>query len=296
MRLPTLIIISLLTFAAGPATRPIDKFVRPTDEQNAKAIAQAKKVGADVQKSLTLKLEEFESAHFIIYTDWDKREHQFLKDACEASYTAVSKQFDIPSKENVFVGKLALYMFAKKEDFRKYAHTYDEYPAGDDLLGYYSVHADGSGHLAMYKPEADPQNQVSPKQQWAYVMTRELAKAFVDRYRSDAIMPVWLHEGIAESVAQSLFPSATIRYQAKVIANTDSDLDFIFKAEARPTKALDPAVWSMTQMLISRDRKKFIQYIDAIKDGEDPQNALQGIYGFDFAGFVKAWKVYALSK
>lgn len=97
-------------------------------------------------------------------------------------------------------------------------------------------------------------------------------------------------------MAKSLFPSATIRYQAKVIAQADSDYDFIFKAEVRPTKIFDPAVWSMTQMLVSRDRRKFITYIDALKDGEDPQNALQGIYGFDYAGFIKAWRVYALSK
>jgi len=295
MKVAWLLCVFAIVAGAGPATRPIDRFVKRTDEQNTKAIAQGKKVAAEVQKSLSLKFEELETAHFIIHTDWDKREHAFLKQASESACSTVARQFELSPKDSVFVGKLSIYMFSKKEDFRKYAREYDQYPAGDDLIGYYSAHGDGSGHLAIYKPEVDTQRQTPPLQQWAYVMTRELTRAFIDRYRSDANLPVWLSEGIAESVAQSVYPSSTIRYQAKVISQHDGDFDFIFKAEARPTKTFDPAVWSMTQMLISRDRRKFVQYIDALKDGEDPQNALEGIYGFNYEGFVKAWKVYALA-
>jgi hypothetical protein len=289
-----LVLALLILTGAAPATRPIDKFVKPTDEQNAKAIDRAKRLADDVEKSLDIELTDLETAHFLIFTDWEVREHAFLKTASESAYAAVAKQFELSPKDNVFVGKVSIYMFAGKEAFRKYAREYDQYPAGDDLIGYYSPHDDGSGHLAMYKPEIDPQRQNQPRQQWAYVMTRELSRAFVSRYRTDANLPVWLEEGIAESIAQSLFPSATIRYQARLFAQAGDAMENIFEAEARPTKAFDSAVWSMTQFLLT-DRKKFIRYVDAIKDGEDPQNSLQGIYGFDFPGFLKAWRVYALS-
>jgi len=285
----------LLLCAAVPATRPIDRFVKPTDEQHHKALDRAHKLADDVQTALDLQLTTIETSHFLIFTDWDAREHGFLKTASESAYATVAKQFDLSPKDNVFVGKVSIYMFATKESFQKYAREYDQYPAGDDLIGYYGAHDDGSGHLAMYKPELDPQRQNPPRQQWAYVMTRELSRAFLSRYRTDANLPVWLEEGIAETVAQSLFPSATIRAQAKLFAQAGDDFDYIFKAEARPTKFFDPAVWSMTQLLLT-DRKKFITYIDALKDGEDPQNALQGIYGFDYPGFLKAWRGYAMSK
>ena len=49
---------------------------------------------------------------------------------------------------------------------------------------------------------------------------------------------------------------------------------------------------TMTQMLVERDRKAFIRYFDALKNGEKPQTALERVYGFKYPGLVKEWRQY----
>src|SRR5262245_41197626 len=89
-----------------PATKPaVLQYGKSTSEQEASAIAQARKVAADVEKELKIKLAEVQTVHFIVFTDWDPRENSFLKTNLEAAYGAVAKQFQIPVKENIFVGK-----------------------------------------------------------------------------------------------------------------------------------------------------------------------------------------------
>lgn len=280
----------VLCLAANPATRPIEHFVPSTPEQDAKANEQARKVAAEVETFLETDFTEISTEHFLIFTDWDKPEQRFLKDNCEAAYRTVAKQFNLKGSDKVFVGKMGVFMFVTKESFLKYAREYDEYPAGEDLIGYYSLHADGSGHLAMYRPVPERNTRTPPEQEWAYVMARELTKAFVDRYRTPEQLPVWLSEGIAEVVAQSLFPSPQRRFIARILSTHDDDYQFIFEANARPIKAFDPLVHTLTQMLIDIDRKKFVELVNAIKDGEDPEAALQGLFGYDYPAVVKAWK------
>jgi hypothetical protein len=49
---------------------------------------------------------------------------------------------------------------------------------------------------------------------------------------------------------------------------------------------------TMVQMLIDQDRKGFLRFFDAIKDGEKPEAAMKRIFGVDYEGLEKAWKQY----
>src|SRR5438045_7707556 len=87
--------ISLLAFAllaAAPATRPVTrpvsrrgtafsadrtppnpkaKYESSTPEADAAAIEHARESSQTVQRELNLKLDEIQTAHFIVFTDWD---------------------------------------------------------------------------------------------------------------------------------------------------------------------------------------------------------------------------------
>ena len=92
----------------------------------------------DVGDEMKLHFNELQTTHFIVFTDWDPQEYNFLKVNVEAAYSAVSGQFNIPVKENIFVGKLPVFMFAKQTDFQKFATDYDSTAAADTLQGYYT--------------------------------------------------------------------------------------------------------------------------------------------------------------
>src|SRR5581483_8972832 len=186
----------------APTSAPV-KYVKSTPEQDAAAIAEAQRVAGAVGAAMKIKFTEIQTAHFIIFTDWNPQEFNFLRTNLEDAYAAVSRQFDISTRENVFVGKLPVFMFADQRDFSRYAQQFDDLPANPRLLGYYASHGNGSGHMAMWKPRARSRNadEQNPEIEWATTLTHEFTHAFVDRYRSSRRIPRWLNEGLAELIA-----------------------------------------------------------------------------------------------
>jgi hypothetical protein len=289
---------------ANPTTKPTKELLKPasppvmyiksTPEQDAAAIKKAQEFEKKVADTLVMKFTEVQTPHFIVFTDWDPREMEFLKKNIEAAYGAVSKQFDIPVKENVFVGKLPVLMFAHQTDFMRYAQEFDDLPANKTLLGYYASHGDGTGHMAMWKPykKLDSAQGANPEEQWAYTLTHEFTHAFVDRYKSSRRIPRWLNEGLAEVIAQTQFPQQGRHELAREMALNRNPVDQLFSDEYMPTGEYYPVMQTMVEMLIKQDRKGFIRFFDAIKDGEKPEAALKDVYGMDYRGLVKGWRNY----
>jgi hypothetical protein len=276
-----------------PTSAPL-KYVKSTPADDAAAIATAQKVGGAVGEAMKIKFQEVQTPHFIVFTDWDPREFTFLKTNLEDAYSAVSRQFDIPSRDNVFVGKLPVFMFMDQRDFMRYAQQFDDLPANRNLLGYYASHGDGSGHMAMWKPRQQVSGVQgrSAEEQWAYTLTHEFTHAFVDRYRSNRRIPRWLNEGLAEVIAQSQFPQPNRRTFALEMAQSDAPIDQLFDDEQMPGGEYYPVMQTMVQMLIDENRTLFLKWFDAIKDGEKPEAALKKYFGVDYAGLVSAWKQY----
>jgi hypothetical protein len=281
-------------FAVQRATTAPVKYLLSSPEQDADAIAKAQRVSTAVAQAMNMKFTELQTTHFIIFTDWDPREFNFLKSNIEGAYGAVSRQFDIPVKQNVFVGKLPVFMFAHQRDFMRYAQQFDDLPASPNLLGYYAGHGDGTGHMAMWKPKLQVDNVQgqSAEEQWAYTLTHEFTHAFVDRYKSNRRIPRWLNEGLAEVIAQTQFPQPNRRIQAREVMEADAPLALLFDDEYMPSGEYYPVMQTMVQMLIDQDRKGFLRFFDAIKDGEKPEAAMKRIFGVDYEGLEKAWKQY----
>lgn len=286
----------------GPATPQLDtptpdkvvNYQKSTPEEDAQAIADAQKHAADASAEMKIKFTELQTPHFIIFTDWDAREHAFLKTNVEGAYTAVSRQFEMSPKDNIFVGKLPIFMFSKREDFRRFAEDIDAFPPPRDLAGYYRGRSDGFGHMAMWKPDltAAGGNVKTAERQWAYILTHEFTHAFVARYRSNRRVPRWLNEGIAEIIANSQFPRPGYRDFAKRMALANRRVSTIFDDERMPSGDLYPVMMTMTEALANENRKKFLKFFNEIKDGSTPEDALMLNYKVDYVGLEEAWRKF----
>ena len=269
------------------------KYQKSTPEQDAAAIADFRKASVEIQDKLHLKLAEIQTDHFLIFTDWSPLEHGFLKENLEAAYAVVSRQFDIPVKENVFVGKLPVYMLATHEEFTSYAEHVDKLPpsfAGAD--GYYAGDSRGFGHMLMFKPVAGNRGLEAAKRRWAYTLTHEFTHAFVARYRNNRNIPTWLNEGVAEVVASSQFPDAYAVVIARQTAASGKSIAVIFKNDGPKPAELYPVMRTVAETLIRRDHKAFLALFDSIKQGTAAEAALQATYQWDYAKLEQAWRVY----
>jgi hypothetical protein len=271
------------------------KYAAATAEEAAAAIKQSQENSADVQKQLGLTFATIETDHFLIFTDWDPREHAFLKKNLEEAYRVVSKQFDMSVKDNIFVGKLPVYMFAKFRDFQRFARKFDSFPVENTVAGYYHGSSDGMGHMAMWKPDDSLTggSGLNPEKLWGYVLVHEFTHAFLARYHTNEFIPRWLNEGIAEVIASSEITLPNRRGMAREAAQRGTDIMFLFDDNNIPDGNFYPVMQTMVEMLVRNDRKLFIKYVDAIKDGTDPEEALKSIYKTDYAGLAKAWSDYA---
>lgn len=280
---------------AAPGAKKLTKFGKPTTEEIAEAIAAAKAADREVEKRLDVKLETIETNHFIIFTDWDPREYNFLQNNLEQAYTVVARQFDVSKDDTVFVGKLPVFMFARHADFAKFAKDLDGFPkVVEGLMGYYGVSERIGAHMVMWKPDGKFENadMLTPEQLWARVLTHEFTHAFIARYRSDAWIPRWLNEGIAEVVATSIYPRPWLLAYVRERATQLHSMSEIFDDRKMFGGDDYPVVQSLVEILINRGGvKQFRRYVNDIKDGMKPLDALNVEYGIrDYHQLEEFWR------
>ena len=281
--------------ASKPTSDAVVHYQKATPEQDAEAIKDAQETAAEVAKKFKIQFAELQTAHFIIFTDWDPREHDFLKTNLEKAYSVVSKEFNIPDKENVFVGKLPVYMFAKQADFMKYAAAVDGFPASNLVAGYYAGLSNGRGHLVMWKPDVQRHggNLRLAEEKWAYTLTHEFTHAFIARYRTNRRVPRWMNEGLAEVIAARQFPDDNAYRFARQIASAPFDFQKLFDDKSMPGGEMYPVMRTMVEALLQDNYKAFLAMFNDIKDGMDPAAALKKHYKAGYEEFEQAWRAYA---
>ena len=272
------------------------KFLSATKEQSDAAIAEARKKAAEIEAAMKVKFGTIESPHFLVFTDWDKREYDFLKTNVEAAYEAVSRKFEIPVRDNVFVGKLPIYMFARHNDFKKFAKDLDSFDVPDNVAGYYKGNTLGFGHMAMWKPDvaAANGNVRQAEKQWAYILTHEFTHAFVARYRTNAFIPRWLNEGLAEVVASRQFPTPGVYPMVRDTAKARSSIQDVFVDKGSLAPADYHVAQTLVETMIVGKPEAFLPYFNDIKDGMKPEDALRKNYKTDLPGLEKEWRKYII--
>jgi hypothetical protein len=270
----------------------VTKYLKSTPERAKAAMAQTRADAARVGKTMNIQFHELETAHFLIFTDWGRDSDGFLEDNLEAAYKVVSNQFDIPADENVFAGKLGVFMFNNHADLLKCARRFDGFPADSQLAGYFVFPADVVAHLATSKPDA-PKNASGDavRTEWAYVLTHEFTHAFVSRYRTPLPIPTWINEGVAEVVASQQFPR-DVKPQARKMERSP-DLAKLFDDHAGHQKAeMYPVMRTLTEVLLLKDRQSFLNMFDELKTGTSGAKALKDNYGWSFGDLENYWRKY----
>ncbi len=119
-------------------------------------------------------------------------------------------------------------------------------------------------YMAMSKPASGGHQQEIER---AYVLTHEFTHAFVARYRTPRYIPTWINEGIAEVIASSQFPR-DVRSVAAEVARANSSLSPLFEDRAGIQQGeMYPVMRTITEILISTNRKKFSATFDELKAG-----------------------------
>lgn len=268
----------------------------PSDEPP--GVIEGRRLANFVHDEMNVALVELQTPRFAIFTDWPRGEHRFLRTSLEQAYAGMARQFVPRGQDNVFEGKLPVFMFERRETFTRFASEVDELPVADSAAGYYADFGNGRGHLVMWRP--DPQSHggdvEAARRAWARTLVHEFAHAFLARWKGHRPLPRWVNEGIAELVSEQRFATQNYLDRARWIAASDWDLAPLFDDDAYPPGEAYPALMTMTLMLAEADPRRFVQMLESMKAGEPPEAALSASFGLDYGGLLARWKEWVAAR
>ena len=246
-------------------------------------------------RAISANTHPIETDHFVIYSDWSKKDDRRLAKIYEKLYGALCKQFAIGPKENIWIGKLPVFAFWKKDPYVNFSQSALGVAIADKAAGFAGRR--GSFSYVCLGP-VDSKNKAQSISWFYQLLCHESTHAFIGRYISDRHLISWLNEGIAETMVAQLVPNGKqTKYKLtsahkKVKGGWLPREGDMFGPTNIPLEgAYYGCAQSMARYLIAKDRKKFIQLITLIKNGTDPKEAMKEAYGYSsYSAFLKAWK------
>ncbi len=216
-----------------------------------------------------------ETEYFLFLTNLESQEVDGLIIYLDAMYEELCIAFGIPPTQNVWCGKCVVIAFRSERDFLNFENALMNRRA-EGAQGICHSFGDGRVVFAGFQGSNGFPN----------VIVHETSHGFLHRYISSARIPSWLNEGIADWIGNEIVKSQRVpkRQQraAEQVAAQGSLGDFF---TAQPIRAEQYGIASaMVEILLRADGRKgkFKDFLDGIKQGEDPEQSLKESFGLTY--------------
>ncbi|CAA9419114.1 MAG: hypothetical protein AVDCRST_MAG64-2763 [uncultured Phycisphaerae bacterium] len=245
-----------------------------SEEDQAKAVAELKEFVAKHPKLKNESLKLYETKYFLFFSDLKQDEAKKWAGLLDKMYDRLAELFAVPKGSNIWRGKCLIFVFAKPEDYHDHeAKTYRTDSKGSAGM----CHSFGNGfvHVAFYRqPE---------ELQFAHVLVHESVHGFIHRYRSHVYIPNWANEGLAEVIASELVPqkarATDSKFRAAQGVRENDGVGGNFYS-ARNIEAWQyPVAEQLAAFMIAQNKKGYVAFINAVKDGVLADEALTKHFG-----------------
>lgn len=232
------------------------------------------------------------SDHFLITTDFPRREIPQIIEWCEAMYAALAQEFNKQSGEPVFLAKCPVYAFRSRARFRKFARHFDGYGARGSIGYTRSIEASGHTHVVLLR---EGKNQADDDR-FACTLVHEGTHAFLHRLHSNRLIPHWVNEGLADLMADRVLGDRCNKHKdAELLAicfvRYDWPItDMLTSAAPIPVEQY-PLAHSVVHYLYNKDTAAFARLIQLLKSGASLPDALAASYeGLTLEQLEQSWR------
>ncbi|QQE11946.1 hypothetical protein JD969_00275 [Planctomycetota bacterium] len=223
---------------------------------------------------------EVETDYFLFYTDLNRNEAKKWSAELDRMYVRLADLFGVAKGRNIWRGKCLIFVFSKERKFHEFeskVYGVEFTPANGKVLGRCYQRANGDVHVVFYRQQEDSL--------FARILVHEASHGFLFRYRSKARVPSCWNEGLADTIADMLLPRfdllrARQAMGVKFMRDNGNPGGGFFEAEHIQPMQYGIAS-KLTQYMIKQDKKRYVNFINAIKSGVDWQLALAKYYGVD---------------
>jgi len=265
--------------SAGPQTvgEVDEKFWgKLSDEEMKKAIESLAAFGDETCQRISVDLNLFQTKYFLFYSDLPDAEAERWALLLDKMYARLCELFDVPKDTNIWRGKCLIFVFQRRGDYMNFQTVMHRTDARGSA-GMCHNFGDGTVHIAFFR---QPDELT-----FAHVLVHESVHGFLHRYRKPPSIPTWINEGLAEVIGAELVPNPKEYEENRRYARTMIEKmggvgdDFFYGRRIQGWQY--PVARSMTTMMISENKKGYVDFINGIKDGMEWENSLQEKYGTD---------------
>jgi hypothetical protein len=190
--------------------------------------------------------------------------------------------FGVPKDENIWFGKAVIFVFFKRDDFKKFER--EIFHIEKDAGGRCHQSGNGSVYITFFRSD--------PAEGFARTLTHESTHGFLFRYRARARIPSWANEGLAEVMEFELVPAAGIKQasdaQAKVELRGADPFKGFFSGDQIDFKQY-PIARTLTEYMIRQNKRGYVDFINGIKDGLSAEQSLKEKYGMSPDELIAAY-------
>jgi hypothetical protein len=242
-----------------------------TDAEQAAAVEELKAFAQKAQDKLNKSLDLKETKFFLFYSDLDPQEVKNWTGVLDRMYGMLADLFAVDKKLNIWRGKALVFVFKSQQDYIKFQMQCHDTDPGRSI-GMCHTYGNGIVHIAFFRQPDELQ--------FAHVLVHESSHGFIHRYRSPERIPSWVNEGLSEWLANRLLieqrpnRQKDVRYNAQYWLRQYRGLGGFFEAQHIDAWQY-PVAEMITTYMIEMNKKGYIAFINAIKDGVAWEDALK---------------------
>lgn len=253
-------------------------------EQNKAAVAQLDAYADEGLKRIGVPMRRIETDYFIFYNDLDPREAARWAGLLDKMYNRLCDLFGVSRGTNIWRGKCLIFVFRREADFHKFEEQVHGKASVGEAAGRCWGYGNGDVHVTFYRQPHE--------MRFAHILVHEAVHGFLHRYRSPVHIPSVWNEGLAEVIAAELVPeSHTVpqrQRQAIAMLRELRSVGGMFNGGQIDGWHYGLAS-SMTAFMIRQNKKGYVAFINAIKDGQPWELALENQYGASLQRIFRAW-------
>ena len=194
--------------------------------------------------------------------------------ALDAMHDMMCKMYGIPKEKRVWNGKCLVFAFLHKEQFNAFQKKFfgHEVPWAYGLC---NQNSKGEVVISCYRGDRPLT--------FAHMLVHETSHGFVHLYKTSQRMPSWVNEGMAEFVGAKMVPgSGAIRNSEREALKEMQQRRNLGGNFFSTKKNIDPWQYgvasSINRFLIKESPKKYIEFIEYLKEGMPWKEALYKAY------------------
>ena len=275
------------------------KYDVPTAEEVLQSQATISSIFDRAKKDINPNLHRIETAHFTIFSGLPTAVDTGIGQTMERMYQALRKQFEVGKDESVWIGKCGIFLLSAKPDnqFFDFATKIDNFnPNRASKAGAY-IHC-ASTHAYVVMPPPPDERKAREMEYWKCTLIHESTHAFLFRYLGNARVPLWLNEGIAETIACQIMGSRILEGHMRqankqaMLPKNFADVTQVFN-NVGLTQFDYGIAQSWVRFLASTNPKAFLRFVTLCKQGMDDEVAMKEAFKLSRPDFLKVWGMWA---